>query len=68
MDDIATIAVLHNPDLKAARAKVGVARAQAFAAGLLPDPQLSFDYGFLVGGPGTTNSIMTGLARTSSHY
>lgn len=63
MDDIATIAVLHNPDLKAARAKVGVARAQAFAAGLLPDPQLSFDYGFLVGGPGTTNSIMTGLAQ-----
>jgi outer membrane protein, heavy metal efflux system len=38
MDDIATIAVLHNPDLKAVRATVGVAQAQAFAAGLLPDP------------------------------
>jgi outer membrane protein TolC len=63
IDDVATIAVLHNPDLKAARAKVGVARAQAFAAGLLPDPQFSFDYGFLVAGPGTTNSIMTGLAQ-----
>ena len=41
MDGVATIAVLNNPDLKAARVKTQVAEAQAFAAGLLPDPQLS---------------------------
>ncbi len=41
MTQVATVAVLFNPDLRAARAGEGVARAQAFAAGLLPDPQLS---------------------------
>lgn len=40
-DAIAVIAVLANPDLRAARAQQGVVDAQAFAAGLLPDPQLS---------------------------
>ena len=41
MDAVATVAVLNNPDLKAARAKARVAGAQAFAAGLLPNPQLT---------------------------
>ena len=35
------IAVLLSPNLQAMRAQEGVARAQVFAAGLLPDPQLS---------------------------
>ncbi len=35
------LAVANNPALKVARDDLGVARAQAFAAGLLPDPQLS---------------------------
>lgn len=39
--DVAILAVLNNPDLKAARAQAGVASAQAFSAGLLPDPQVS---------------------------
>lgn len=42
MVQVATLAVVGNPGLKAARAKVHVARAEAFSAGLLPDPQLSF--------------------------
>src|SRR6185312_10070114 len=42
MVTVATLAVLNNPDLKARRAAVGVAQAQAFAEGLLPDPQLSY--------------------------
>jgi outer membrane protein TolC len=42
MTAAATIAVLNNPDLRAARATFGVAQAQAFAAGLLPDPQISY--------------------------
>ncbi len=42
MNAVATLAVLNNPDLTAARAAMHVARAQAFAAGLLPDPQLTY--------------------------
>ncbi len=41
LTEVAIIAVLNNPDLKAQRAQLNVAGAQAFAAGLLPDPQLS---------------------------
>lgn len=40
-DQLAVIAVITNPELKAARARLGVSKAQAFQAGLLPDPQLS---------------------------
>jgi outer membrane protein TolC len=42
MNQAATIAVLNNPDLRTARATLHVAEAQAFAAGLLPDPQFSW--------------------------
>ncbi len=38
--ELATLAVANNPDLRRRRDALGVARAQAFAAGLLPDPQL----------------------------
>ncbi len=41
MDQVATIAVINNPDLKSARFKAGVADAQAFEAGILPNPQLN---------------------------
>lgn len=40
MQRVATLAVLNNPDLNTARATLGVAQAQAFAARLLPDPHL----------------------------
>src|SRR5574337_583649 len=46
MDDVAILAVINNPDLKIARADAGVAHAQAFAAGLLPDPQLALTRDF----------------------
>ncbi len=39
--DVARLALLLNPDLRAQRRQVGVADAQLFAAGLLPDPQLT---------------------------
>jgi len=41
LTEIAVLAVLGDPDLRAERARQGVAGAQAFAAGLLPDPQLT---------------------------
>ena len=40
-EQVAVIAVLASPDLRALRTQAAVADAQAFAAGLLPDPQLS---------------------------
>jgi outer membrane protein TolC len=63
IDEIGLIAAVNNPDLKAARSRIGVAHAQAFAAGILPNPQASADYGFLLGGPGTMNSIVAGLSQ-----
>jgi len=39
--DAAILAVLNSPDLAAKRAAAHVAEAQAFSAGLLPDPQLA---------------------------
>lgn len=40
-DDIATIAVFTNPELRAIRAREGVSEAQVFAAGLISDPGFS---------------------------
>jgi outer membrane protein TolC len=42
LNSVATLAVLNNPALQSARAGLGVAQAQAFAAGLLPDPHFSY--------------------------
>ncbi|MEO8519767.1 MAG: TolC family protein [Acidobacteriota bacterium] len=42
-DQLAVIAVIANPDLRSERARLGVAEAQVFAAGLLPDPQFSLN-------------------------
>ncbi len=39
--EVAVLAVLNNPALKARRSQLGVAGAQVFSAGLLPDPQIS---------------------------
>ncbi|MFC1720117.1 TolC family protein [Pseudomonadota bacterium] len=41
LTEIGIVAVLNNPELKAQRAAWQLAGAQAFAAGLLPDPQLA---------------------------
>lgn len=61
--EVATLAVLLSPDLKSARAAQGVARAQAFAAGLLPDPQLSLTHDFpTTSAPGLTSAFNLGLA------
>jgi len=44
--EVAMLAVVNSPALKIKRDELGIARAQAFAAGLLPDPQLSFSADF----------------------
>lgn len=50
-DAIATLAVLDNPDLKAQRVRAGIADAQVFAAGLLPDPSISLGASKVITGP-----------------
>ena len=41
-DEAAVLAVLRNPELRAARDQHGIANAQLLQAGLLPDPQVSY--------------------------
>ena len=48
---VATLAIVANPDLRAARARAGIADAQAFAARLLPDPTLSIGVSQVLAGP-----------------
>ncbi len=68
-DALGVIAVLASPDLKAARAKAGVAKAQAFAAGLLPDPVISLGFDKPVGGADTLTALSAAIGfDTSSLY
>lgn len=61
--EVATLAVVNNPDLKLARDDAAIAQAQAFAAGLLPDPQLAAS-GDLSNsdGPGSSRAFSLGLS------
>lgn len=58
-DAVAALAVLNDPALTAARARLGVAAAQSYAAGLLPWPKL-------VLGGGQPRSSAPGLTRAWS--
>ena len=65
--EVAMLAVVNSPALKVKRDELGIARAQAFAAGLLPDPQLSFGKDFPThGGPGTSSAYNLGLSEDIS--
>lgn len=61
--EVAVVAVVNNPDLRLARDDAAVAHAQAFAAGLLPDPQLALS-GDLSnsGAAGATRAFSLGLS------
>ncbi|MDE2479082.1 MAG: TolC family protein [Betaproteobacteria bacterium] len=56
MGAVAALAVLDNPQLRLARDRLGVAQAQSFAAGLLPDPKFSATRDFPRHSPGATTS------------
>jgi outer membrane protein TolC len=63
MTETAMLAVANNPDLKLARDDVGIARAQSFNAGLLPDPQISLAGGWPSPGPaGSSTAFSYGMA------
>ena len=60
--EVAMLAVANNPDLKSLRSDLGVSRAQAFSAGLLPDPQLALATDRVMGhAPGSTSAYSAGL-------
>ena len=61
MPAIAALAVLNDPGLLAARDRAGVAQAQAFAAGLLPDPQFSASRDIPQGNSGATTTTAYNL-------
>jgi outer membrane protein TolC len=63
MTDIAMLAVVNNPDLKVARADARISHAQAFAAGLLPDPQFHFGFDFPHNAPGATTAFNMSLSE-----
>lgn len=68
-NQLGLIAVLANPDIRAQRTRLGVADAQVFDAGLLPDPQFSFSLDHPVSGEGLINAVAAGLGMdTSSLY
>jgi outer membrane protein TolC len=60
----AVLAVLANPALKAARDKRGIAAAQLLQAGILPNPQLSYNLDFPTGenAQGTVNAFGVNLS------
>ena len=63
MTEVAMLAVSNNPDLRLARDDAGVAYAQAFAARLLPDPQVSLSSDFpTTSGADLTSAFAAGLA------
>ena len=54
-DAVAVLAVLANPDLKAARARAKIADAQVLTAGLLPDPTVGASTDLRLSGPDQGN-------------
>jgi len=58
---LAVLAVLLNPDLKALRTRSGVAEAQLFSAGLVPDATISLGADFVVGGPPAVTNLAAAL-------
>jgi len=64
--DLGLLAVQNSPDLRAARARRGVAQAQVIQAGLLPDPVLSGSYNVLLAGPAFANAIGATLTQDVS--
>jgi outer membrane protein TolC len=62
-EEIGLIAVVASPDLKAARAKAGVAEAQVFDAGLLPDPTLTLGADKLLSGPDMFNAWLVQIVQ-----
>jgi cobalt-zinc-cadmium efflux system outer membrane protein len=64
-DQAAVLAVLLNPSLRATRDRRGVAAAELFQAGILPNPQVSGSVDFVTGGT-ITPDLVTGYGVGAS--
>jgi len=60
---VVTLALENNPDLKATRAKRGIAEAQLLQAGILPNPSLAGSFLPLLSGAGTVPAWSLGLTQ-----
>jgi outer membrane protein TolC len=61
--EVAMLAVVNNPELRLLRDDAAVAHAQAFSAGLLPDPQLATSGDLSnTAGPGSSKAFSFGLS------
>jgi outer membrane protein TolC len=63
VETVALLAVENDPSLRAARAKEGVAQAQVFAAGILPNPSLNGSITPVLAGPGVIAAWTAGLTE-----
>lgn len=63
LEDIDRLTLANNPDLRAARARRGVARAQLSEAGVLPNPQITLSYPFVVGGVDGVDAFNAGFSQ-----
>lgn len=62
--EVAMLAVTNSPQLRLKRDELGIAQAQAFAAGLLPDPQLALSADFpRRSGAGLTTAYSLGFSE-----
>jgi len=61
--DLDRLVLANNPDLRAARARLGIARAQIIEAGILPNPQVSFSYPFFVSGLDGADAFNSGISQ-----
>ncbi|HET7931770.1 MAG TPA: TolC family protein [Rhodanobacteraceae bacterium] len=61
--EVAMLAIANNPQLRVERDKAGVAHAQAYAAGLLPDPNVAYEHDRPVGNaPGANDAFSASLS------
>jgi outer membrane protein TolC len=61
--DLDRLILANNPDLRAARARLGIGEAQIIEAGILPNPQVAASYPFFLAGAGGSNAFNVGLAQ-----
>jgi outer membrane protein TolC len=61
--DLDHLILANNPELRAARARLGLGEAQVIEAGLLPNPQVALSYPFFVAGSGGSNAFSAGLSQ-----
>ncbi|USI72528.1 TolC family protein [Sphingomonas morindae] len=63
IDDVVRLALENNPDLRAARARRGIADAQLLASGILPNPTFAGAFLPLVSGAGAVPAWSAGLSQ-----